>query len=287
MNKQPLFRPAQESLKATGLGFSSCIRTWLAVFSLVAAPLQAGTVIEWFASDWAGANSSWVSRTGNQTLFYDTYKDSAPFLAEDTLSGVPIKTAVFSGKDFLTTMLEQTDRPWAGISEFSITVVFRSKTPPAGASTDLNAFYDYKGIMGFEVGGIGSGDFGIGIWNDGTETGKVAVGVGLPTDVAISAGELNDDAWHIVTLGMARQGEGTFALSVYADGRLVGTDTRVTDTTGQNATALANQPFSVGTIRNGKNAPFTGSIAAIRLDTTPLSVADIETMHRTYLGLKK
>ena len=287
MNKQLLFRPAQESLKATVLGFFSCIRTWLAVFSLVAAPLQAGTVIEWFASDWAGANSSWVSRTGNQTLFYDTYKDSAPFLGEDTLSGVAIKTAVFSGKDFLTTPLEQTDRPWAGISEFSITVVFRSKTPPAGASTDLNAFYDYKGIMGFEVGGIGSGDFGVGIWNDGTKTGEVAVGVGLPTDVAISAGELNDDAWHIVTLGMARQGKDTFALSVYADSRLVRTETRVTDTTGQNATALANQPFSVGTIRNGKNAPFTGSIAAVRLDTTPLSVADIETMHRTYLGLKK
>jgi hypothetical protein len=105
--------------------------------------------------------------------------------------------------------------------------------------------------------------------------------------VAISAGELNDDAWHIVTLVMARQGKDTFALSVYADSRLVRTETKVTDTTGQNATALANQPFSVGTIRNGKNSPFTGSIAAVRLDTTPLSVADIETMHRTYLGLKK
>ena len=158
MNKQLLFQQAQESLKATGLGFFSCIRTWLAVLSLVAAPLQGGTVIEWFASDWAGANSSWESRTGKQTLFYDTYQGSAPLLSKDTLDGAVINTAVFSGKDFLTTPLEQTDRPWAGISEFSITVVFRSKTPPAGAATDLNAFHDFKGIVGFEVGGLNSGD---------------------------------------------------------------------------------------------------------------------------------
>lgn len=270
-----------------GLGLFKFIPVYLFVFSVLAVPLQAGTVIEWFAADWAGANSSWVSRTGNQTLFYDTYQGSAPFLGEDTLDGVAVKTAVFSGKDFLTTPLEQMDRPWAGISEFSITVVFRSKTPPAGASTDLNAFHEFKGILGFEVGGLNSGDFGIGIWNDGTSQGAVAAGAGLPSDVGISAGALNNDAWHVVTFVVARQGKDTFALSVYADSRLVRTETRVPDTTGQNATTLANQPFSVGTIRGGKNGPFTGSIAAIRLDTTPLSATEIETMHRTYLGLKK
>jgi len=135
-------------------------------------------------------------------------------LSEDTLDGVAIKTAVFDGNDFLTTPLEQTDRPWAGISEFSITVVFRSKTPPVGAATDLNAFHDFKGILGFEVGGLNSGDFGIGIWNDGTKTGAVAAGAGLPADVGISAGALNDDAWHTVTFVVARQEKDTFALSV-------------------------------------------------------------------------
>jgi hypothetical protein len=270
-----------------GVGFFHVCPHWVFILLGAAAPLQAGTTVEWFASDWPGANSSWESRTGKQTLFYDTYQGSAPLLSEDTLDGAVIKTAVFSGKDFLTTPLEQTDRPWAGISEFSITVVFRSKTSPAGAATDLNAFHDFKGILGFEVGGLNSGDFGIGIWNDGTKTGAVAAGAGLPADVGISAGALNDDAWHTVTFVVARQEKDTFALSVYADGCLVRTETRIPDTSGQNATALANQPFSVGTIRGGGNAPFTGSIAAIRLDTTPLSAADIATMHRTYLGLKK
>jgi hypothetical protein len=263
------------------------ISRWIAIMSLLVVPLQAGTVIEWFASDWPGAKSSWLSRTGGQTFFYDTYEGSAPVLGEDTLDGVAIKTAVFNGKDFLTTPLEQTDRPWAGIAEFSVTVVFRSKTPPAGASTDLNAFHEFKGILGFEVGGLNSGDFGIGIWNDGTSQGAVAAGAGLPSDVGISAGALNDDAWHIVTFLVTRQGKDTFALSVYADSRLVRTETRVTDTTGSNASSLADQPFSVGTIRSGKNGPFTGSIAAVRLDTTPLSAAEIEKLHRTYLGLKK
>ncbi len=258
----------------------------ITLLCMMASPLQAGTVVEWIASDWPGPGSVWQSRTGNQILFYDTYNGSAPQKGADTLHGVAIETVVFDGNDFLTTPLEEHHPLWAGLSELSLTVVFSSKTPPAGAATDIHAFWNYKGIIGFDVGDPDGGEFAIGIWDDGTGRGAVAAASGLANDVGLSAGALNDDVWHIVTLVIARQGEDSFSQHVYADGRMVNSESTLAYSTGPKADMVADQPFSVGQIRGGANSPFTGSIAAIRLDTTALTAKDIAHLHSTYLGLK-
>lgn len=259
---------------------------WMAALLLLVPALHAGTVVEWVASDWPGPGNDWVSRTGNQSFFYDTYGGSAPQKGTGTLYGATIATVVFDGNDFLTTPLEQYNRSWAGLSELSLTVVFRSETPKAAASTDVHAFWNFKGILGFDVSEPDGGEFAIGVWDDGTKQGAVAAAAGLADDVGLSAGALNDGAWHVVTLVIARQGESSFSQSVYADNRLVRSENKLSYSTGSNATVVANQPFSVGQIRSGANSPFTGSIAAIRLDTSALSATEIGQLHRTYLGLK-
>jgi len=266
--------------------FSAFIPVWIAFMCIFSAPAQAGSVIEWFASEWPGPKNSWDSRAGNQTLFFDTYEGSAPQKGTDTLHGITISTVVFDGNDFFTTPLEQQQRLWSGLSEFSLTVVFRSKTPQAGASTDVHAFWNFKGILGFDVIEPDGGEFALGVWDDGTGRGAIAAASGLANDVGMSAGPLNDGGWHVVSLIVEKQGDDLFTQSLYADNRLVKSERSLAYSTGSNAVAVADQPFSVGQIRGGANDPFAGSIAAIRFDTTALPAAEIQRLHSTYLGLK-
>jgi len=254
--------------------------------ALACLDLHAGMLFDFYASDWSGPNSTWASRTGSQTLFYDTYNGSAPQKGTNTIAGFNVDTVVFDGNDFLTTPLGQVDRPWAGLAEFSVSIVFRSNTDTSSSETDVNAFWNHEGIMGFEVGGPGQGEFGIGLYKDGTASGAVAAGTGLAaTDVGVWAGNINDNAWHSFTLVVDNLGGGLFNQSVYVDGIRVGQATNLSY--GGAATNLANQPFSLGNIRfgGGNSNPFVGAVAAFRFDDVALQAGDITALHRTYLGL--
>ncbi len=244
----------------------------------------AGLLFDFYASDWAGPNNEWVSRTGSLTLFYDTFNGSAPQKGTDSIGGVTVDTAVFDGNDFFTTLIDQTNRPWAGRTEFSISIVFRSITDTSNSETDLNAFWNHEGIIGFEMGGTGQGEFGIGLYNDGSANGAVAAGTGLASmDVGTPGGAINDNAWHTLTLIVDDLGNGFFNQTVYVDGGQAGQITNLSY--GGGAPILANESFSLGQIRSGGGNPFTGAVAAFRFDDNAIQESDIASLHSTYLGL--
>ena len=258
----------------------------LGILAAVSLDAHAAMLFDFYASDWTGPNNSWASRTGSQTFFYDTFNGSAPQKGTNTIGAVPVVFASFDGNDFFTTTLSQTNRSWAGLSEFSITIVFRSNTGISSSETDINAFWNQEGILGFEVNGVGQGEFAIGLYNDGTASGAVAAGTGLAsTDVGTSGGRINDNAWHTLTLVVDDLGSGTFKQTVYVDGALVDQDLALTY--GGGSSTIADQPFSLGNIRFGgtNSNPFVGGVAALRFDDTPLQASDITALHSTYLGL--
>ncbi len=273
-------RPGNQRLLGH-IGFALCMSLTLGSFSV-----HAGKLFDFYASDWSGPNNAWTSRTGSQTLFYDTFNGSAPQKGSAIIGGVIVDTAVFDGNDFLTTPLNQSNRPWAGLSEFSISIVFRSNTDTGSSESDINAFWNHEGIIGFEVGGAGQGEFGIGLYNDGTTNGAVAAGTGLAaTDEGTSGGNINDNAWHTLTLVVKNLGGGSFSQAVYVDGGLVNEDSPLSY--GGGASTLANQSFSLGNIRLGgvNSNPFTGAVAALRFDDAALQISEISDLHSTYLGL--
>jgi len=248
--------------------------------------VQGDLLFDFYASDWVGPNNAWVSRTGGQTMFYDTFNGSAPQKGTDTISGYTVDTALFDGNDFFTTLLAQTNRPWAGLSQFSLSIVFRSNTDTSGSETDINAFWNHEGIMGFEVGGVGQGEFGIGLYNNGSAGGAVAAGTGLGSaDVGTSGGSINDNNWHTLTLAVENLGGGFFSQTVYVDGAQVGQAPLVSY--GGGSSTLADQPFSLGNIRFGgpNSNPFAGAVAAIRFDDAALQEAEITSLHGNYLGV--
>ena len=234
------------------------------------------------ASDWAGPNNTWYSRTGTQNLFYDTFEGSAPQKGSSTIAGVTVATAVFDGNDFFTSPFES-GRPWAGLKEFSLSLVFKSNAPGAQTQTDINAFWNQRGVLGFELGGGGQGEFGIGLYNDGSASGAVAASTGLGIgDNGTSAGNINDDNWHTLTMVVKDEAGGFFSQTVYVDGGQVGSSLLEYGTLG----TLADESFSLGTIRGSASAEkFVGEVAALRFDDAPLAALDITTMHSNYLGV--
>jgi hypothetical protein len=238
-------------------------------------------VFLYYASDWAGPNNSWFSRTGTQSLFYDTWDSSAPQKGSSTIAGVTVDTAVFDGNDFFTSPFD-TGRPWAGLKEFSLSLVFKSNAPGAQTQTDINAFYSQRGVLGFELGGGGQGEFGIGLYNDGSASGAVAASTGLGTgDNGTSAGNINDDTWHTLTMVVKDETGGFFSQTVYVDGIQTGSSLLAYGTPG----VLADASFSLGTIRDGSAEKFVGEVAALRLDAVPLTASEISALHTDYLGV--
>ena len=256
----------------------------LALFSMVAIfsiQTQAAVVFEYYASDWAGPNNSWNSRTGGQSLFYDTFNGSAPQKGSSTIAGVPVVTAVFDGNDFLTSSFV-TGRPWAGLKQFSLSLVFKSNAPGAQTQTDINAFWNQRGILGFEIGGAGQGEFAIGLFNDNSPNGAVAASTGLGIgDNGASAGNINDNNWHTLTMVVKDETGGRFSQSVYVNGSLLNSSSLQYGAVG----ALADASFSLGAIRDGSAEKFVGEVAALRFDDTPLATSDVATLHSTYLGV--
>ena len=240
-------------------------------------------MFEYYASDWAGPNNSWNSRTGNQYLFYDTFNGSAPQKGSSTIAGVPVVTAVFDGNDFFTSPFV-TGRPWAGLNQFSLSLVFKSNAPGAQTQTDINAFWNQRGVLGFELGGAGQGEFGIGLYNDGSASGAVAASTGLGIgDNGTSAGNINDNNWHTLTMVVKNESGGFFSQTVYVDGSQTRSSLLAYGTRG----VLADESFSLGAIRGSASAEkFVGEVAALRLDDTPLAASDLTTLHNTYLGIR-
>jgi len=253
---------------------------FLSIFSI---QTQAAVVFEYYASDWAGPNNSWNSRTGNQYLFYDTFNGSAPQKGSSTIAGVPVVTAVFDGNDFFTSPFVA-GRPWAGLNQFSLSLVFKSNAPGAQTQTDINAFWNQRGVLGFELGGVGQGEFGIGLYNDGSASGAVAASTGLGIgDNGTSAGNINDNNWHTLTMVVKNESGGFFSQTVYVDGSQTRSSLLAYGTRG----VLADESFSLGAIRGSASAEkFVGEVAALRLDDTPLAASDLTTLHNTYLGIR-
>ena len=258
----------------------------LAFFSMIAIfsiQTQAAVVFEYYASDWSGPNSSWNSRTGSQYLFYDTFGGSAPQKGSSTIAGVPVVTAVFDGNDFLTSPFV-TGRPWAGLKQFSLSLVFKSNAPGPQTQTDINAFWNQRGILGFELGGGGSGEFAIGLYNDGSPSGAVNASTGLGTgDNGTSAGNINDNNWHTLTMVVKDEGSGSFRQSVYVNGSLLNSSSLLQyGTLGK----LADASFALGSVRGSASSEkFVGEVAALRFDDTPFATSEVATLHSTYLGV--
>ena len=237
-----------------------------------------------YASDWAGPNNTWYSRTGTENLFYDTFGGSAPQKGSSTIAGVAVDTAVFDGNDFLTSTFV-TGRPWAGLKQFSLSLVFKSNSPGPQTQTNIDAFYNQRGILGFELGGGGSGEFAIGLYNDGSPSGAVAASTGLGIgDNGSSAGNINDNNWHTLTMVVKDEGSGFFSQSVYVDGSLLNSSSLLQYGT---VGILADASFSLGSIRGSASTEkFVGEVAALRFDDTPLAASDVTTLHNTYLGIR-
>ena len=254
---------------------------FLAIFSI---QTQAAVVFEYYASDWAGPNNSWNSRTGGQTLFYDQFEGSAPQKGSSTIAGVAVDTAVFDGNDFLTSTFV-TGRPWAGLNQFSLSLVFKSNSPGPQTQTNIDAFWNQRGILGFELGGGGQGEFAIGLYNDGSPNGAVAASTGLGAgDKGTSAGNINDNNWHTLTMVVKDETGGFFSQTVYVDGSQVGSSSVLEYGT---PGALADESFSLGSIRGSASTEkFVGEVAALRFDDTPLAALDVTTLHNTYLGIR-
>ena len=234
------------------------------------------------ASDWAGPNNTWYSRTGTQNLFYDTFEGSAPQKGSSTIAGVTVATAVFDGNDFFTSPFES-GRPWAGLKEFSLSLVFKSNAPGAQTQTDINAFWNQRGVLGFELGGAGQGEFAIGLYNNGSQSGAVAASTGLGSgDNGTSAGNINDNNWHTLTMVVKDEAGGFFSQTVYVDGSQTGSSLLAYGTRG----VLADESFSLGAIRGSASAEkFVGEVAALRLDGVPLTEPEITALHTDYLGV--
>jgi len=260
-------------------------KTRIALFGFIAVfsfNLQATSVFEFCASDWAGPYNSWTSRTGNQELFYDTWQGSAPQKGFSTIAGVTVATAVFDGNDFFTSTFGS-GRPWAGLKEFSLSLVFKSNAPGPQTQTDINAFWNQRGVLGFELGGAGQGEFAIGLYNDGSALGAVAASTGLGSgDNGTSAGNLNDNNWHTLTMAVANLDDGSFSQAVYVDGTQFGSSlVREYGTVG----ALADASFSLGAIRGSASGEkFVGEVARVRFDNAPLAASEITALHSSYLG---
>ena len=258
----------------------------LALFSMVAIfsiQTQAAVVFEYHASDWSGPNNSWSSRTGSEYLFYDTFNGSAPQKGSSTIAGVPVVTAAFDGNDFLTSTFV-TGRPWAGLNQFSLSLVFKSNSPGPQTQTNIDAFWNQRGILGFELGGGGQGEFAIGLYNDGSPNGAVAASTGLGSgDKGTSAGNINDNNWHTLTMVVKDEGSGFFRQSVYVDGSLLNNSSLLQyGAVGK----LADASFALGSIRGSASSEkFVGEVAALRFDDTPLATSDVATLHSTYLGV--
>jgi hypothetical protein len=258
----------------------------LALFSMVAIfsiQTEAAVVFEYYASDWAGPNNSWNSRTGGQSLFYDTFNGSAPQKGSSTIAGVPVVTAVFDGNDFLTSPFV-VGRPWAGLKQFSLSLVFKSNAPGPQTQTNIDAFWNQRGILGFELGGGGQGEFAIGLYNDGSPNGAVAASTGLGSgDKGTSAGNINDNNWHTLTMVVKDEGSGFFRQSVYVDGSLLNNSSLLQyGAVGK----LADASFALGSIRGSASSErFVGEVAALRFDDTPFATSEVATLHSTYLGV--
>jgi len=235
-----------------------------------------------YASDWAGPSNSWNSRTGGQTLFYDTFEGSAPLKGSSTIAGVTVATAVFDGNDFFTSTFVS-GRPWAGLNQFSLSLVFKSNASGPQTQTDINAFWNQRGILGFELGGGGQGEFAIGLYNDGSANGAVAASTGLGIgDNGVSAGNINDNNWHTLTLVVKDEGSNLFSQTVYVDGSQVGSPSLLEYGT---LGALADESFSLGAVRSGSTEKFVGEVAALRFDGVPLTASEISSLHADYLGV--
>jgi hypothetical protein len=279
MTKKIPFWPPPRWLEVVGKSLIKLF-CFLAIFSI---QTQAAVVFEYYASDWAGPNNSWNSRTGGQSLFYDTFNGSAPQKGSSTIAGVPVVTAVFDGNDFLTSSFV-TGRPWAGLKQFSLSLVFKSNAPGAQTQTDINAFWNQRGILGFELGGSGQGEFAIGLYNNGSPNGAVAASTGLGIgDNGASAGNINDNNWHTLTMVVKDETGGFFSQTVYVDGIQISSSSLLEYGT---LGALADASFSLGAIRDGSAEKFVGEVAALRFDDTPLAASDVTTLHSTYLGIR-
>lgn len=239
-------------------------------------------MFEYYAEDWSGPSNSWNSRTGGQTLFYDTFGGSAPLKSSSTIAGVTVATAVFGGNDFFTSTFTS-GRPWAGLNQFSLSLVFKSNASGPQTQTDINAFWNQRGILGFERGGGGQGEFAIGLYNDGSANGAVAASTGLGIgDNGVSAGNINDNNWHTLTMVLKNETGGFFSQTVYVDGNQAGTTLLEYGALG----VLADESFSLGAIRGSASAEkFVGEVAALRFDDEALTASLISSLHSDYLGV--
>jgi len=249
----------------------------LAVFGL---NVQAATLFEYYAKDWEGPGNNWTSKTGTHFLFYDTWGGSAPQKGSSTIAGVPVATAFFDGNDYFTSPFTSAGSPWAGLKEFSLSLVFKSG---AAGQNGVNDFWQQRGIVGFERGGVGQGEFAIGIWSNGV-AGSTGLGSG---DNGTSAGNINDNNWHTMSLVVKQENLAQFSQTVFVNGNQIATSGLLDYGSIGALAAGGGDPVAMGlgAIRGSDAEKFVGEVAALRFDDEALTASLISSLHSDYLGV--
>ena len=111
-----------------------------------------------------------------------------------------------------------------------------------------------------------------------------STGLGIG-DNGSSAGNINDNNWHTLTMVVKDEGSGFFSQTVYVDGSEV--NSALLAYGASPGGILADASFALGSIRGSASTEkFVGEVAALRFDDTPLAASDVTTLHNTYLGIR-
>ncbi len=254
---------------------TSCSSLFLLSLSISNASILA----VWDASDYTSGD--WTASTGGQVLNEEngtTVKVTRSFTGGD-YNSVNYDAISFNGAaDFLSA----TANPISGLSEYSISVVYSFADPAtaaSGASSNVNEFFGYNGLLGFDIPGVGLGEFGIGAYAGGSGA-EVGAGNGLnDLDRGITAGSVVSGL-QVLTYTVTNNNNGTYNHATYVNGSLV-QDLGIFY---NGSTTTPNNAFHVGSIV-GAGTFFEGDIALIRFDSAPLESTEISALHSDYLGV--
>ncbi|MCO6044194.1 PEP-CTERM sorting domain-containing protein [Aeoliella sp. ICT_H6.2] len=249
------------------------------------------------AANWSG-NASFTEGAWSGDSWFDAVNNveaSPGGTGGNSMNGgAPIKKVGAIGSNPAASYIEfseesfdvnEANHPLAGLSEFSISLVFRLPSPLDAIDRNKDTFWEHHGFVGKEIGGPAVGDWNLGITDlngDGHSDFVGASGVG-DADVGTAGPEVDDGLWHTATFVVDDIGGGQFEQRLYLDGASVGVETI---NYGGGSSVVAASNFAIGARRDGGFGYLPqGDIARLMFFDTPLDDAEIRGQAATYLGL--
>ena len=238
----------------------------LGIESLEARQLLAGDLVaEWNADLIEGLEDgalieSWADTSGGR----EAARNGTPTLAVGAIGG---RNAVaFDPSDGADSLdVSAANSPLSLADDFSLSVVFKTQGPTAGANGD---WFQNTGIVDANQLGLGR-DWGLTINSAGQLSSGMTGGFGQPRETVYSTeSSLNDGETHIAVV--TRSG-GT--LSIYVDGNAA---TTITDADAQ---SRASEKLRFGDVLAGDSKPFDGLIANVRTYDGSLTAEEASAVH--------